>query len=213
METMNSARAVVFRSVSIILAMLACVAVDAAALKVMRMGLGSGTITSNPAGINCGATCDATFGGAVSVTLTATPAADSTFAGWDVDLDPDTATTPDCTGAGTCVVTMATARSARPVFNLTPAIPTLGGFTATDIQNYLTANTVVDSPARFIKGLPTEFKQGWILMSRSESLQTGTAESPRVLLPSADARFVFSIGMTTHASYPGAHPNAIEYMQ
>lgn len=50
-------------------------------------------------------------------------------------------------------------------------------------------------------------------MSRSESLQTGTAQSPRILLPSADARFVFTVGMTTHSSYPGAHPNAIEYMQ
>ena len=24
---------------------------------------------------------------------------------------------------------------------------------------------------------------------------------------------VFTVGMTTHSSYPGAHPNAIEYMQ
>jgi hypothetical protein len=58
-----------------------------------------------------------------------------------------------------------------------------------------------------------EFKQNWLLMSRSESLQTGTADSPRILLQSSDAQRVFTIGMTTHSSYPGAHPNAIEYMQ
>ena len=50
-------------------------------------------------------------------------------------------------------------------------------------------------------------------MTRSESLQTGTAEYPRLLLPSPNAQFVFSIGLSTHRSYPGSHPNAIEYMQ
>jgi hypothetical protein len=50
-------------------------------------------------------------------------------------------------------------------------------------------------------------------MSRSESLQTGTAALPRILLPNANAQFVFTIGMATHSSYPGSHPNAIEYMQ
>ena len=50
-------------------------------------------------------------------------------------------------------------------------------------------------------------------MPRSESLQTGTAQSPRILLPSPNSESVFTIGMTTHSSYPGSHPNAIEYMQ
>lgn len=50
-------------------------------LHVVKTGLGSGTVTSSPAGISCGATCDATFGSSVFVTLTATPAAGSTFGG------------------------------------------------------------------------------------------------------------------------------------
>ena len=64
-----------------------------------------------------------------------------------------------------------------------------------------------------MEALPVDFRQNWILMVRSESLQTGTATSPRILLPSADLQRVFTIGMTQHDSYPGAHPNAIEYMQ
>ena len=82
-----------------------------------------------------------------------------------------------------------------------------------DVADYLAANPEVNSPARFLAALPPEFKQNWILMSRSESLQTGTAQSPRILLPSADARFVFTVGMTEHSSYPGSHHNAIEFMQ
>lgn len=175
----------------------------AADLKVMRTGLGSGTVTSATPGISCGLDCDETYGSAVAVTLTATPDAGSTFSGW----------AGDCSGTGSCVVTMSADRSLRAEFSLSTAIPTLGDFTPEGVDAYLTANPAVDSPARFIRALPDEFKWNWILMSRSESLQTGTAETPRILLPSEDARFTFSAGLATHPSYPGAHPNAIEYMQ
>jgi trimeric autotransporter adhesin len=48
---------------------------------VTRAGPGSGTVISSPAGINCGNSCTASFK-ATPLTLTATPAAGSTFAGW-----------------------------------------------------------------------------------------------------------------------------------
>ena len=64
-----------------------------------------------------------------------------------------------------------------------------------------------------MRALPEEFRKGWILMTRSESLQTGTARFPRVMLPSADSRYVFTLGLAEHASYPGSHPDAIEFMQ
>jgi hypothetical protein len=136
-------------------------------LKVMRTGLGSGTVTSTTPGISCGLDCDESYGSAVGVTLTATPGAGSAFAGW----------AGDCTGAGSCVVTMSADRSVRADFTLTAAIPTISDFTPEGIDAYLAANPGVDSPARFIKALPVEFKRNWILMSRSESLQTGTAET------------------------------------
>ena len=50
-------------------------------LTVKKSGPGSGTVTSAPAGINCGASCAATFLGATSVTLTA-KAKKSAFGGW-----------------------------------------------------------------------------------------------------------------------------------
>jgi hypothetical protein len=103
--------------------------------------------------------------------------------------------------------------SVRAEFTLASAIPTITGFTPEQLQTYISTTTQVDTPAEFIWALPPEFKQNWILMTRSESLQTGTARSPRILLPSADARYVFTVGMTPHTSYPGSHPNAIEYMQ
>lgn len=177
---------------------------DAADLKVMKMGLGAGTVTSSPAGINCGSDCDETYGPTASVTLTATADAGSIFLRWEGD------------GAGTAnptTVTMSAVRSVRAVFGLSPAIPPLSDFTPAGIQAYLTANPIVTTAARFLNALPRDHKQNWILMSRSESLQTGTAESPRLLLPSADARAVFTVGMTPHSSYPGSHPNAIEFMQ
>lgn len=183
-------------------------------LKVLTMGLGSGTVTSSPAGINCPGTCEAGFATTDTVTLTATAAAGSTFAGWDVDANGDTGTTPDCSGGSpTCVVSMSIARSVRPVFDLSPAIPTMSSFTPEGIKTYLTANPTVNSAARFVKALPDKYKQNWLLVSRSESLQTGTAEFPRILLSNEDAKSVFSLGLAEHSSYPGAHPNAIEYMQ
>src|SRR5262249_39788871 len=166
-------------------------------LKVMKMGLGSGTITSNPPGINCGTTCDATYGSAVAVTLTATPDAGSMFVRWEGDA---TGTTNPVT------VTMSASRSVRAVFDLSPAIPALTDLTPTGIQTYLTANPTVNSAGRFINALPREFKQNWILMSRSESLQTGTAEFPRLLLPSANAQAVFTAALSMHVSYPAPHP-------
>jgi Divergent InlB B-repeat domain len=62
---------------------------------------GSGTVTSNVGGINCGATCSASLNTGTAVTLTATPASGYAFTGWS----------GACTGTGTCTTTMNAARS------------------------------------------------------------------------------------------------------
>lgn len=51
-------------------------------LTVTKAGTGSGTVTSAPAGISCGDTCESFFPANTQVTLTATPSADSAFASW-----------------------------------------------------------------------------------------------------------------------------------
>ena len=172
-------------------------------LRVMKMGLGSGTV-NGPAGINCGGGCDATLASGTPVMFTAVPDAGSVFVRWEGDA---TGTTNPIT------VTLSADASVRAVFDLATPIPAMTDLTPGGIQAYLSANPIVTTPARFVKALPAEFKLNWILMSRSESLQTGTAEFPRLLLPSLDARSVFTIGMVIHDSYPGSDPNAIEYMQ
>ena len=73
-----------------------------------RAGAGTGNVTSSPAGINCGVDCSEGYLYGTTVTLTASPAAGSSFAGW----------TGACTGsASACVVTMTAARSVTAAFN------------------------------------------------------------------------------------------------
>ncbi len=81
-------------------------------LTVTKSGTGSGSATSVPAGISCGADCSEAYTEGTSVTLTATPLSGSTFSGWS----------GACSGTGTCSVSMATAASVTASFNLIPII-------------------------------------------------------------------------------------------
>ena len=74
-----------------------------------RSGNGVGTVTSNPAGISCGATCSVAKNYGSSLTLSAVPAAGSVFTGW----------TDACTGTGTCAVTVSQAVTVGAEFTRT----------------------------------------------------------------------------------------------
>lgn len=56
-------------------------------LAVTQAGAGQGTVTSEPAGIDCGLMCTASFTDNTIVTLTANPATESVFEGWSGDAD------------------------------------------------------------------------------------------------------------------------------
>ncbi|HEX3906696.1 MAG TPA: Ig-like domain repeat protein, partial [Mycobacteriales bacterium] len=73
-------------------------------------GTGTGTISSDPSGIDCGTTCSADYDHGTTVTLTATPDAGSGFAGW----------TGDCSGTDPCTVTLDAAKSVGATFTLLP---------------------------------------------------------------------------------------------
>jgi RHS repeat-associated protein/uncharacterized repeat protein (TIGR02543 family) len=76
-------------------------------LAVIQTGSGTGTITSVPAGIDCGASCSGSYDWGTAVTLTAMPSADSLFNGW----------TGACTGtAATCTVTLDQAQAVSADF-------------------------------------------------------------------------------------------------
>lgn len=71
-------------------------------LSVSKTGTGSGRITSNPAGINCGSDCSENYLSGTNVTLTAVAENDSSFSGWS----------GACSGASpTCTIRMDTAKS------------------------------------------------------------------------------------------------------
>jgi hypothetical protein len=78
-------------------------------LSVERTGDGAGTVTS-PAGIDCGVACSGSYAAGTVVTLTATPATRSSFAGWG----------GDCSGTGNCTLTMSAARSVSVEFAPVP---------------------------------------------------------------------------------------------
>ena len=58
------------------------IAASNATLTVSQSGIGTGTVTSNPAGINCGSNCSDSYNCGTTVTLAATPAQGSVFSGW-----------------------------------------------------------------------------------------------------------------------------------
>ncbi len=77
------------------------------ALAIEKIGTGAGTVTSSPAGIDCGSDCEADFASGTPVTLTAIADAGSAFDHW---------TGSGC-NKGTCVVTMTKARTVKAVFD------------------------------------------------------------------------------------------------
>lgn len=80
------------------------------ALTTSKTGAGSGTVTSNPAGINCGVDCAENYSSGTPVVLTANPVSGSTFTGWS----------GDCSGTGTCVLSMTAAKNAVANFDVLP---------------------------------------------------------------------------------------------
>ncbi|MDA0243290.1 MAG: hypothetical protein OT477_07725 [Chloroflexi bacterium] len=78
-------------------------------LAITKIGVGSGLVTSTPAGLNCGATCTADFDFGTEVTLTATADTGFAFRGWS----------GACSGvAPVCIVTVEEAQTVTANFGL-----------------------------------------------------------------------------------------------
>jgi hypothetical protein len=80
-------------------------------LKVAKAGSGSGTVSSAPAGIECGADCEEEYEVGQIVDLSAVADAGSKFAGWSGG---------GCTGIGSCETTMSAAAKVTATFESLP---------------------------------------------------------------------------------------------
>jgi hypothetical protein len=104
-------------------------------LDVKKEGTGSGTVTSSPAGISCGATCSMKFEEGKEVTLTASASAGSEFVKWE-----GCASQPE---PGKCKVAMSVDRTATATFSATPK----PGFTLTVQREGTGSGSVSSDPA------------------------------------------------------------------
>lgn len=80
-------------------------------LTVNKNGTGTGYVSSDPEGIDCGSTCSEIYDENTVVELSAGADEGSVFAGWSG---------AGCSGTGTCSVTMSQARTVTATFNVPP---------------------------------------------------------------------------------------------
>jgi Divergent InlB B-repeat domain len=85
---------------------------DEPTLTVTRTGEGGGTVTSDPAGIDCGPTCIAPFPQGQTIVLTQVADDGSDFTGWSG---------ADCPGTEDCTVTLDGSQEVTAAFDLEPA--------------------------------------------------------------------------------------------
>jgi hypothetical protein len=99
-------------------------------LTITKSGTGSGTVTSDPSGIDCGSTCSYQFTFGTNVTLTATPDSGSAFGKWSGDVTDS---------SSTIIVTMDSNKSVTSIFNLL--------YTLTVTKSGTGTGTVISSPS------------------------------------------------------------------
>ena len=117
-------------------------------LNVTKSGTGTGTVASTAPGIACGADCAQTMPVGTVVTLTATPATGSVFAGWS----------GACSGtAATCTWTMSAATAVTARFDVKPVdppqqaapIPVTSGLSPTSADMGTAASTLTVNGSSF----------------------------------------------------------------
>ncbi len=101
-------------------------------LSVVKFGAGAGTVSSEPAGIDCGTSCNAAFPNASTVTLSGAPGPKTGPVQW-TGCDSVTA-------EGKCLVTMSGPRTVAATFELNPR-------TLTVTRAGAGSGTVTSSPA------------------------------------------------------------------
>ncbi len=99
-----------------------CIGLSQYILSVNFSGNGSGTVTSNPAGVNCGTDCNEVYAYGTVVTLTVSSNPEANFTKWS----------GACTGTGVCIVTMDANKSVAAEFTVKGDINSDGTITLAD---------------------------------------------------------------------------------
>jgi len=88
----------------------------------------------------------------------------------------------------------------------------LSDYSPDGIAKFIERNPEVDSAAEFVRRLGADdFKQNWILMTHTESLQVGTAKTPRVILRNKSADTILGVALVD-APDGEAPKDTIEYI-
>jgi peptidoglycan/xylan/chitin deacetylase (PgdA/CDA1 family) len=140
-------------------------------LTVSKSGTGSGTVTSSTGGINCGSTCSASLPSGTAVSMSASPSAGSTFAGWS----------GPCTGTGTCLVTMTQAQSVGAAFTASG-----GGPVSINVGGAAAGSFIADA---YFSGGSTYTNSNTI----DTSLLTGTAPPASVFQSERYGTFTYTL--------------------
>jgi hypothetical protein len=117
-------------------------------LSIGAIGAAKGTVSSSPAGINCTSNCSGNFDVGAMVTLTATPDKGFLFRGWS----------GDCTGLGTCTVTMDAAHAVTATFTAYNYMFVLSSRLAPSMIGGLTGADMKCNAAAGAAGLPGNYK-------------------------------------------------------
>jgi hypothetical protein len=132
-------------------------------LTVTKTGPGSGTVTSSPAGIDCGATCSHAYAHGTTVALTASASSRSLFSGWS----------GACSGKGVCQLTMSADQAVSARFQAKCIVPKVKGKTlAAAKKAVVRAHCAV---GKVSKAFSAKVKKGRVV---SQKPKPGTKRSP-----------------------------------
>lgn len=102
-------------------------------LNLLKTGAGTGVVTSNPSGLDCGSTCSAEFAEGTAIELTAVPSEGSVFAGWSGG---------GCSGTGACQLQLDADTTVTADFQLAP----VQEFELSIVKNGTGSGTVTSLP-------------------------------------------------------------------
>ncbi|HWF50747.1 MAG TPA: hypothetical protein VG294_08920 [Solirubrobacteraceae bacterium] len=136
-------------------------------LTVSTAGTGSGTVTSSPPGISCPGTCSASLSSGTAVTLTAAPAAGSTFTGWSG---------AGCSGTGACTLIMTADHPVSATFTRAQVTTTTTPLTPPSCRLVLTSARVLVNTAHHkgTKGKPGQLTLSFTCTQGATVTLTGT---------------------------------------